>query len=39
MIRLAELIETFLPDLENKYGSRLVPSHRQALAAIRRCRT
>jgi len=28
MIRLAELIKTFLPDLEQKYGSRLLPSHR-----------
>ena len=39
MIRLAELIKTFLPDLEQKYGSRLLPSHRQALAAIQQCRT
>ena len=39
MIRLAELIKTFLPDLEQKYGSRLLPSHRQALAAIEQCRT
>ena len=39
MIRLAELIKTFLPDLEQKYGSRLLPSHRQAIAAIERCRT
>lgn len=39
MIRLAELIETFLPDLENKYGSRLLPSHRQVLTAIQQCRT
>ena len=39
MIRLAELIETFLPDLECKYANRLLPSHRQALTAIGRCRT
>jgi len=39
MIRLAELIEAFLPELEQKYGSRLLSSHRQALAAIQRCRT
>ena len=39
MIRLAELIKTFLPDLEQKYGSRLLPSHRQALTAIEQCRT
>ena len=39
MIRLAQLIEAFMPELEAKYGSRLLPSHRQALAAMRRCRT
>jgi hypothetical protein len=39
MIRLAEIIETFFPDLERKYGSRLLPSQHQALAAIQRCRT
>ena len=39
MIRLAELIATFFPDLEQKYGHRLLPSHRQALAAIQQCRT
>jgi len=39
MIRLAEIIHTFLPDLEQRYGERLLPSHRHALAAIQRCRT
>ena len=39
MIRLADLVETFLPELEAKYGHRLLPSHRQALAAILRCRS
>lgn len=39
MIRLAEIIESYLPDLEAKYGRRLLPSQRQALAAIQRCRT
>jgi hypothetical protein len=39
MIRLAEVIKTFLPDLEQQYGSRLLPSHRQALTAIEQCRT
>jgi hypothetical protein len=38
-MRLAEIIKTFLPDLELKYGHRLLPSHRQALAAIEQCRT
>ena len=39
MIRLAEVIETFLPELERDYGSRLLPGQRQALGAIQRCRT
>jgi hypothetical protein len=39
MIRLAEIINTFVPDLEQGYGERPVPSHRHALAAIQRCRT
>jgi hypothetical protein len=39
MIRLAEVIKTFLPDLEQHYGDRLLPSHRHALDAIQRCRT
>jgi hypothetical protein len=39
MIPLAELIEAFRPDLEAKYGDLLLPSHRQALAAIQRCHT
>jgi hypothetical protein len=39
MIRLAEVIDTFLPGLERDYGSRLLPGQRQALSAIQRCRT
>lgn len=39
MIRLAEVIGTFRAELETKYGARLLPSHRQALSAIQRCRT
>lgn len=39
MIRLAEVIDTFLPDLEQAYGRRLLPGQRQALSAIQRCRT
>jgi len=39
MIRLAEVIDTFLPELERDYGSRLLPGQRQALSAIQRCRT
>ncbi len=39
MIALAELIERFEPQLLQHYGDRLLPSHRQALAAMKRCRT
>lgn len=39
MIRLAEVIQTFRPDLEQQYGDRLLPGHRHALDAIQRCRT
>ena len=39
MIALAELIERFEPQLLQHYGDRLLPSHHQALAAMKRCRT
>jgi hypothetical protein len=39
VIALAELIERFEPELLQHYGDRLLPSHRQALAAMKRCRT
>ena len=39
MIPLAEVADAFLPDLEAHYGNRLLPGHRNALAAILRCRT
>lgn len=39
MIRLAEVATTFLTDLEAHYGPRLLPSQRNALSAILRCRT
>jgi len=39
MIRLAEVITRFEADLHRDYGTRLRPEHRQALAAITRCRT
>ena len=39
MIALAELIERFGPEVLQHYGERLLPSHRQALAAMKRCRT
>ncbi len=39
MIRLAELIEDFLPELESRYGSQLLPGHRKALSSMLLCRT
>ena len=39
MIRLAEVADAFLPDLEARYGDRLLPGQRNALSAILRCRT
>lgn len=39
MITLAELIERFEPALLQRYAPRLLPSHYQALAAMKRCRT
>ena len=39
MIRLAEVAEAFLSDLEAHYSDRLLPGHRNALSAILRCRT
>jgi hypothetical protein len=39
VIALAELIERFEPQLLEHYRDRLLPSHHQALAAMKRCRT
>jgi hypothetical protein len=39
MILLSELIESFESDLLDRYGHRLLPSHRRALAAMKQCRT
>ena len=39
MIRLADLIKEFQPDLEACYGSQLLPGHKNALSSILRCRT
>ncbi len=38
-MELADLIEQYLPALEQDYGSRLLPGHRKAIDAILRCRT
>ena len=39
MMRLADLIGQFEPELQEKYSTRLLPSHHQALAALKTCRT
>jgi hypothetical protein len=39
VIRLAEVADAFVPDLEAQYGDRLLPGQRNALSAILRCRT
>ena len=39
MTRLAHVIETYAADFLTQYQARLQPEHRQALAALRRCRT
>ena len=39
MMRLADLIAQFTPELLARYGPRLLPSHRQALTALGACRT
>ena len=39
MMRLADLIAQFEPELLQRHGPRLLPSHRQALAALKTCRT
>lgn len=39
MIRLASIIDTFESQLVDEFGNALLPSHRQALSAMKRCRT
>lgn len=39
MMRLADLIAQFEPELLARHGPRLLPSHRQALGALKTCRT
>ena len=39
MMRLADLIAQFEPELLARHGPRLLPSQRQALAALKACRT
>jgi hypothetical protein len=38
MITLSHLVERYQPELERLHGQQLLPSHRQALRAMRRCR-
>jgi hypothetical protein len=39
MILLSSIIDTFEADLLERYQDSLLPSHRQALAAMKQCRT
>ena len=39
MTRVADLITQFEPELLTRYGAQLLPSHRQALAALKHCRS
>jgi len=39
MIALAEVVETFLHELQSRYAQQLLPGQRCALSAILRCRT
>ena len=38
-MELANLIEQYLPALQDNYAARLLPGHLRAIGAIRRCRT
>ncbi len=39
MVELAEIIRCYGPQYRAKYGDRMLPSHRQVMRAIERCRT
>ena len=39
MIGLAQVIERFEPQLQAQYSDQLLPGHKRALGAMRRCRT
>lgn len=39
MISIARVIERFEPQLQEHYGTRLLPGHKRALGAMKRCRT
>jgi hypothetical protein len=39
VIELADIFRRYGPQYREKYGERMPPSHRQAMAAIERCRT
>jgi hypothetical protein len=38
-MRVASIIDQYLPGLQHGYASQLLPSHLKAIAAIQRCRT
>jgi len=39
MVELAEIFHRYGPQYRAKYGAKMLPSHRQAMRAIERCRT
>jgi len=39
MVEMAEIIRRYGPQYRTKYGEKMLPSHRQAMRAIERCRT
>jgi len=39
MVEMADIFRRYGPQYRAKYGDRMLPSHRQAMGAIERCRT
>ena len=39
MVEMADIFRSYGPLYRAKYGDRMLPSHRQAMGAIERCRT
>jgi hypothetical protein len=39
MVEIADIFRCYGPQYRAKYGDKILPSHRQAMGAIERCRT
>jgi hypothetical protein len=39
MVEIADIFRRYGPEYRAKYGDKILPSHRQAMGAIERCRT